>query len=67
MNAVSIATCSWMVSALIACCVTILCLALVEEIVPWSVVLDLLRPFLWKRAVLGANVVHPCLGLDALC
>ena len=29
MNAVSIATCSWMVSALIAYCVTILCLALV--------------------------------------
>ncbi len=29
MNAVSIDTCSWMVRALIACCVTILCLALV--------------------------------------
>ena len=29
MNDVSIATCSWMVRALIACCVTILCLALV--------------------------------------
>ena len=28
MNAVSIDTCSWMVRALIACCVTILCLAL---------------------------------------
>ena len=29
MNVVSIDTCSWMVRALIACCVTILCLALV--------------------------------------
>ena len=28
MNVVSIATCFWMVRALIACCVTILCLAL---------------------------------------
>ena len=29
MNTVSIVTCSWMVRALITCCVTILCLALV--------------------------------------
>ena len=54
---VAIDTCSWMVRALIACCVTILCLALVgrEYAVGGNVGVPV--PFLVDHALLEALVV----------
>ncbi len=67
MNAVSIDTCSWMVRALITCCVTILCLALVGRDCALVGGVGFPVPFFVDMRLVGSHVVHLCLGSDALC
>ncbi len=54
MNAVFIDTCSWMVRALIACCVTILCLALVGRDCAMVGCVRFPVPFLVDMCIVGS-------------
>ena len=63
MNVVLISTCSWIVRAFIACCVTILCLALVGRdcIVVGSVGFP--APFLGDTCFSGSSLGVSVLGI----